>query len=188
LISCLRDLQIGGASIKVQVQGGTTDVNRSQILGIIILGSGSSRATVSSRLDAGRNAGTVLGESIGVHAGQIDSSGLGDRANRLVDGELALTTHRHSRSDGGNTGQNGRDFAEDNHSEWNQRKNDTLKRMKSDQRMLRGLDLFKSTGTSDLLYRMTDDSPSSNFFGKQIPGWYLSQGPGEGDLPLRGSS
>jgi len=54
--------------------------------------------------------------------------------------------------------------------------------------MLRGLDLFKSTGTSDLLYRMTDDSPSSNFFGKQIPGWYLSQGPGEGDLPLRGSS
>ena len=182
------DIQISGASIEVQVQGGTTDVDRSKILDIIIFRSSGSRATISSCLDAGRNAGTVLGESICVHAGQVDSSGLGDRANRLVDGELALTTHRHGRRDRGNTGQNDRDFAEDNHSDRNQRMNeDTLKRMKSDQRMLRGLDLFKLAGTSDLLYRMTDDLPSSTHFNKQIPGWYLSQDPGEADFSLRGS-
>lgn len=110
------DIQIRGAGVKVQVQDLSANSNRSQILGIFLLGVGDDTAAAGCVFDVLRHGGTILAQGAGVNTGDVDGFGCGLWGHDLVDGEaLARFDAGQCGRNGGKAEGDGRDFAEDDH-------------------------------------------------------------------------
>ena len=120
-------LQIGRASVEVEVQGRAANVDRSQVLNVIGLGR-SHDSTVTrgnSALEVRRHSTAILSKRPAVDCGEAGGLGTdaGSLPGDLVDGESPTSmggvrgTGGQCRGDRGEADRDGSDFAQDNHSD-----------------------------------------------------------------------
>lgn len=97
------------------MEGGLSDSDGSQVLLVIVLGRGHGTTLAGSLLHALGHRTAKLGQGTGVHAWQVDGAGLVGRPGNLVDGEALASRSRRRRDGGGQTQNEGSGFAEDDH-------------------------------------------------------------------------
>jgi hypothetical protein len=110
--------QIGGASVEVQVQGSSTNVDRGQVLKIItIRSSGGRAASGSSSPDSSGDLSAELVQSLSVGVGV--ALGAGSRNANLVDRELLAVRERIGHR--GQAGDGNGEFAEHDHGDYSKK-------------------------------------------------------------------